>query len=73
MQRMQRTARWLFALAIAAALAFGGSSVTAQSRAGACHNPPSCHEPGECNAWCLAQNTDGGFCGADGCCYCIID
>lgn len=73
MQRMQRTARWLFALAITAALAFGGSSVTAQSQAGTCHNPPSCHEPGECNTWCLAQNTDGGFCGTDGCCYCIID
>jgi hypothetical protein len=73
MKRMQRTAHGLFTLAITAALGFGATSVMAQKEARTCYNPPSCRIPGECNSWCLAQNTDGGICGPDGCCYCVIN
>ena len=72
MNGLHRPARWTFGLATVAALAFGAVSALAQGRTTGCYNPPSCHVPGECNEWCLAQNTAGGACDL-GCCFCIIE
>jgi hypothetical protein len=67
----RRTRSGLFALATAAALAFGGAQAFASPGPAAAERACS---GGQCNRDCRARGADGGFCDQGGCiCYIQVD